>query len=164
MTIEIALPGEPAPANPEINQAQQRRKPGPKSRADREAEAASAKAENGRDDLDDYESDELPPAPGVAMPASQAAGFSPAQQALIATMISDAVRAAKSGQDARTAANLAAGVHEKLPSQEEARVMSEAMIAKGIRPRGILTPDGWYIHPEAARVRDHGTVRLPLPE
>lgn len=140
-----------------------RRKPGRPAKSER-AEVTAAPADAG--DLAEYESDDLPPAPQVmpGMPAQHVGGFTPAQQALIASMIADAVSAARSGQDAKTAARLAVSGPDKLPSQEEARVMSEAMIAKGIRPRGILTPDGWYIHPEAARVRDHGVARLALPE
>lgn len=152
MTDEIDMPGEPA-----------RRKPGPKPKAP-PAAAAQVAPDAGDDDLAAFDEDDLPPSPGAAMPARHAKGFTPEQQALIASMIADAVRASKAGQDPGTAAKHAVGIPDKLPSQEEARVMSEAMIAKGIRPRGILTPDGWYIHPEAARVRDYGIARLALPE
>lgn len=36
-------------------------------------------------------------------------------------------------------------------SQDEARAMAEQEVAKGRRPRALLTPDGWYAHPEMAR-------------
>lgn len=38
------------------------------------------------------------------------------------------------------------------PSQEAAKAMADEMVAAGTRPRALLTPDGWYTHPEAARV------------
>ena len=37
-------------------------------------------------------------------------------------------------------------------SQAEAKAMADEMVAAGTRPRALLTPDGWYTHPEAARV------------
>lgn len=152
MTVENALPGEPAP----------RRKPGPKSRAEREADAAAAKDANGSD-LSEYETEDLPPAPQPALPRSLS-GLSPEQKAEIAQMMAQAIAAARSGQDPNTAAKLAVGQPDRLPSQEEAHIMCEAQIARGIRPRAILTPDGWYTHPESARVRDLGISRLALPE
>lgn len=36
-------------------------------------------------------------------------------------------------------------------SQDEAREMAEADVKAGIRPRALLTPDGWYVHPELTR-------------
>lgn len=36
-------------------------------------------------------------------------------------------------------------------TQDEAREMAEADIARGVRPRALLTPDGWYVHPELTR-------------
>lgn len=37
-------------------------------------------------------------------------------------------------------------------SQDEAHAMAIAEISAGRRPRALLTPDGWYVHPEAARM------------
>ena len=37
-------------------------------------------------------------------------------------------------------------------------------VGKSPSARAILTPDGWYTHPESARVRDLGISRLALPE
>ena len=36
-------------------------------------------------------------------------------------------------------------------SQDEAKAMAEREVAAGLRPRALLTPDGWYVHPEASR-------------
>ena len=36
-------------------------------------------------------------------------------------------------------------------TQEEAAALAQADVAKGQRPRPLLTPDGWYVHPESAR-------------
>lgn len=145
-----AAPAAEAPAAP----APERKKPGPRPRA------AAAPATN---DLAEFDSDELPPAPPAAMPASSAE-FTPEQQRLIATMIASAVGAARSAQDPQTAAKLAAKANtaERMPSQAEAAAMCGDMVAKNLRPRPILTPDGWYVHPETVRTVDHGVARLQL--
>lgn len=159
---QIQIPGESAqPAAPAAAQAPAapvRNKPGPKPRA----AAAPLPAAPAVDDLAEFESDDLPPAP-VAMPAS-AAEFTPDQQRLIAAMIASAVGAAKSAQDPQTAAKLAARANtvERLPTQAEAAAMCNDMVAKNQRPRGILTPEGWYVHPEAVRTVDHGVVKLQV--
>lgn len=145
-----AAPAADAPAAP----APERKKPGPKPRA-----AAAPAA----DDLAEFDSDELPPPPPAAMPAS-AAEFTPEQQRLIAAMIASAVGAARSAQDPQTAAKLAAKANsaERMPSQAEAAAMCSDMVAKNLRPRPILTPDGWYVHPETVRTVDHGVARLQV--
>ena len=86
------------------------------------------------------------------------AAFSAAARPLIA----DAVRASKSSQDPATAAKLAAKAHStaRLPTQEDARVMCENAVAQGMRPRAILTSEGWYTHPEMARSKDTGVTLL----
>lgn len=149
-----AAPAAEAPSAP----APERKKPGPRPRA----AAAPAAAPAAGDDLDEFDSDELPPAP-AAMPASSAE-FTPEQQRLIAAMIASAVGAARSAQDPKTAATLAAKANtvERLPSQAEAAVMCNDQVARNIRPRPILTPDGWYVHPEAVRTVDHGVAKLQL--
>lgn len=151
-----AAPAAEAPAAP----APQRNKPGPKPRA---AAAPAAAPAAGDADLDEFDTDELPPQPPVAMPAA-AAEFTPEQQRLIAAMIASAVGAARSAQDPQTAAKLAARANtaERLPSQAEAAAMCEDMVSKNLRPRSILTPDGWYVHPEAVRTVDHGVAKLQV--
>jgi len=148
-----AAPAAEAPSAP----APERKKPGPKPPA-----AAAPAAAPAEDDLDEFDSDELPPAPS-AMPAS-AAEFTPEQQRLIAAMIASAVGAARSAQDPQTAAKLAAKANtaERLPSQAEAKAMCDDMVARNLRPRPVLTPDGWYVHPEAVRTVDHGVAKLQL--
>lgn len=156
---QILTPGEtaqPAAAPAAVATAApapERKKPGPKPRA------AAAPA----DDLDEFDTDELPPAP-VTMPAA-AAEFTPEQQRLIAAMIASAVGAARSAQDPQTAAKLAAKANttERLPSQAEAKVMCEdAMVRSNARPRPVLTPEGWYVHPESVRTVDHGVAKLQV--
>ncbi len=157
-----AAPAVPAPSAP----APERKKPGPVpgARAARAAAApaAAAAAPVGDDDLDQFDSDDLPPAP-AAMPAS-AAEFTPEQQRLIAAMIASAVGAARSAQDPKTAATLAAKANtaERMPSQAEAAAMCNDQVARNIRPRPVLTPDGWYVHPEAVRTVDHGVAKLQM--
>lgn len=156
---QILIPGETAqpaaaPAEAAAPTAD-RKKPGPKPRAAQPAAAPAA-----GDDLDEFESDELPPAP---MPASSAE-FTPEQQRLIASMIASAVQASKAAQDPQTAAKLAAKANtaERLPSQSEAMAMCNDMVSRNLRPRPILTPDGWYVHPEAVRTVDHGVAKLQV--
>lgn len=152
---QIQTPGE----SPAVAEAPARRKPGPKSKAEREAEAAAATttttASGPADDLAEFDSEELPEKP-------EAPQFTPEQQRLIATMIADAVRASKSSQDPATAAKLAAKANgtERLPTQDDARVMCENAVAQGLRPRAILTVDGFYVHPEMARSKDTGVTLL----
>lgn len=155
---QILTPGESAPAAEAAAPA--RRKPGPKSAAERAAAAAAAGAAGADDDLAEFEGDELPAAPAVANPES----FSPAQQAIIAQMIAQAVQASKASQDPKTAAKLAAAANTKvvLPTQAEAMAMCNDQVAKGTRPRPILTPDGWYVHPESVRTVDHGVAKLAV--
>jgi hypothetical protein len=159
----IQTPGETAPAAaapvapaaPAAAPAPARKKPGPKPRA-------AAAPDDADDDLADYDTETLPPAP-VAMPAS-AAEFTPEQQRLIASMIAAAVGAARSSQDPQTAAKLAAAANtaQRLPTQAEAAAMCADMVSKGQRPRPILTPDGWFVHPEQVRTVDHGVAKLSV--
>lgn len=162
---QILTPGETAQpaAAPAADAAPavERKKPGPKPRA-----AAPAAAPAAGDDLDEFDGDELPPAPApapVAAPAS-AAEFTPEQQRLIAAMIASAVQASKAAQDPKTAAKLAAAANtaEKLPTQDEAKAMCDDQVARGTRPRPVLTPQGWYVHPESVRTVDHGVAKLSV--
>lgn len=165
---QILTPGETAQpaAAPAADAAQaapqavERKKPGPKPRT----AAAPAAAPAAGDDLAEFDGDELPPAPApVAMPASSAE-FTPEQQRLIAAMIASAVQASKGAQDPQTAAKLAAAANttEKLPTQEEAKAMCDDQVARGTRPRPVLTPHGWYVHPESVRTVDHGVAKLSV--
>ncbi len=146
----ILVPGEqpaaPAAAAPE------RKKPGPKPRA----AAAPAAAAQTDDDLDDYDSEDLPPAP------EGDADFTPAQTRRVQAMIAEAVRASRSSQDPGTAAKLASATldQQKLPTVEAARAMCDDAVSKGMRPRAVLTTEGWYAHPEMARTKDLGVSRL----
>ena len=36
-------------------------------------------------------------------------------------------------------------------TQEEAAALAQAEVDSGRRPRALLTPQGWYVHPESAR-------------
>ena len=160
---QIMTPGETAPAAaPAAEQPAapvvERKKPGPKPRAVESAAAPAA----GADDLAEFDTDDLPPAP-VAMPAP-VAEFTPEQQRLIAAMIASAVGAAKSAQDPQTAAKLAAQANtaQRLPSQAEAKAMCDDQVGRNTRPRPVLTPDGWYVHPEAVRTVDHGVAKLQV--
>ena len=162
---QIQIPGETAPlptAAPAAPVAAEAA-PGPKPRVAAAPTAAGPAAEPAGDDLDEFDTDELPPAPVAAMPAA-AAEFTPEQQRLIAAMIASAVGAARSSQDPQTAARLAAKANtkERLPSQAEAAAMCDDMVAKNQRPRSILTPDGWYVHPESVRTVDHGVAKLQV--
>lgn len=158
---QILTPGESAqPAAAPATEAlaapaPERKKPGPKPRAAAPAAPAS--------DLDEFDTDELPPPPPAVLPAS-AAEFTPEQQRLIAQMIASAVGAAKSAQDPKTAATLAAKANtaERMPSQADAKAMCDDMVARGFRPRPVLTPDGWYVHPETVRTVDHGVAKLQV--
>ena len=163
-TRQILMPGEtaqaaaqaaaPAAAAPLV----ERKKPGPKPRA------AQAAAPAG-DDLDQFDDDELPPRPAAPAPAANSlAGLSPEMRQEVNRLIAEGVRAAMSSRDPATAIKIAAQAAQpqRLPTQDEARVMCDDMVAKNIRPRAILTTDGWYAHPEMARVRDHGVAKLQV--
>ena len=162
---QILMPGETAQAAPAVvapaaEPAPERKKPGPKPRAAAAAPAAG-------DDLDQFDEEALPPRP-AAPAAASLASFSPDQlQAInqvINERVAEGIRAAMSSRDPRTAVDIAAKAAQpqRLPTQDEARVMCEDMVAKNIRPRAILTSDGWYAHPEMARVVDHGVARLQV--
>lgn len=133
---QILTPGDSAP--PVVETPAPRGKPGPKPKA----KAAAAPP---ADDLDEFEDEALPPASPVA--------FSPEQMAEIQKMIGAAVQASKASQDPQTAAKLAAAKLDstKLPTVEAAKAMAEASVAQGIRPRAVLTGEGWYVHPDMTR-------------
>tara|TARA_B100001105_G_scaffold236652_1_gene212602 strand:+ start:5873 stop:6442 length:570 start_codon:yes stop_codon:yes gene_type:complete len=97
----------------------------------------------------------------AAQPVASAAEFTPEQQALIAQMIDSAVRASKASQNPRTAAMLAAGADRtKAVPLDVAVATAENSVAAGQRPRPILTPEGWYVHPDYARVANPDVARL----
>lgn len=99
--------------------------------------APPASAEQTTDDLDGFEpGGELPPADPVmvelAALKAELAKVKRSQQGLGETL-----RAKERPFDAQ--------------SQDEAREMAERDVKSGIRPRALLTPDGWYVHPEMTR-------------
>lgn len=97
----------------------------------------------------------------AAQPVANAASFTPEQQALIAQMIDSAVRASKASQNPRTAAMLAAGAsRDQAVPMDVAIAAAENSVALGQRPRPILTPEGWYVHPDYARVANPDVARL----
>ena len=163
---QILMPGETAQAAAQVpatadsaTPAPERKKPGPKPRA---AQAAAATA---GDDLDQFDEDELPPRPAAAPAAvAAAASLTPEQMLLVQQLVAEGVRAAMSSRDPKTAVAIAAKAAQpqRLPSQDEAFAMCEDSVKKGIRPRAILTTEGWYAHPEMARVRDHGVAKLQV--
>ena len=55
-----------------------------------------------------------------------------------------------------------ANTAERRPTQAEAAAMAADSVAKNIRPRPILTEDGWYVHPETVRTVDHGVAKLQV--
>lgn len=90
-----------------------------------------------------------------AQPASAAPstleGFSPEQAAQVERMLARAVAAARSAdQEAQKSAATA------VVSMAQAKADAEAAIAAGTRPRAVLTPAGWYCHPEMSRVKTVG--------
>lgn len=161
---QILMPGEtaqaaapaalPAAAEPA---PEQRKKPGPKPRA---AQAAAP----GGDDLDEFDSNELPARPAVPPPPAGLESFSPEQLMLVRKLVAEGVTAAMSSRDPATAIAIAAKNAQavRLPTQDEARAMCEDMVTRNIRPRAVETVDGWYVHPEMTRVVDHGVARLQV--
>jgi hypothetical protein len=106
-----------------------------------------------QDDLAAFDEDDLPQGP---VPAT--AQMTPELSALVQRMIAEGV-----------AAELAAAKHdaaqpkapaERLPTWQEAAAAAERSVRDGVRPRSVLTSDGWYVHPELARVKDSGVARL----
>lgn len=162
---QILMPGETAQAAAQAaatadsaTPAPERKKPGPRPRA---AQAAAATA---GDDLDQFDEDELPPRPAAAVDPGLAILFTPEQMTVVKQLVAEGVRAAMSSRDPATAVAIAAKAAQpqRLPTQEQARIMCEDQVAKNIRPRAIETVDGWYVHPEMARVVDHGVARLQV--
>lgn len=102
------------------------------------AEAVAAVA---GDDLADYDGDKLPDANAPT----------PAQlQAQILAL------EAKLARKAQAEAKAGAKVAPEVLSVEAAQAKLKAMVKSGLRPRAILTPEGWLTHPEMARVAEHG--------
>lgn len=152
---KIFVPGEaapvPAPQAEQPQPEQQRRKPGPKPRNPQPLDDAPTGAPDGAG-MGQHETP----------PAAAGADFSPQQMAVVQRMIADAVRASKAGQDPATAAKLASEKidAQRLPTQAAAAAMCEDSLARGVRPRAILTVDGWYTHPEMARTKAPGVAAL----
>jgi hypothetical protein len=116
--------------------------PGAKAQATK----PDAAVEAFNDDLAAFESDDLPP---VEPPSAQEL------QAALAQSL-----AVQRRQQAQIDALLGKASAEAnvVPLPTVAAAMKEAAesIAAGKRPRPILTGEGWYCHPELARVAVHG--------
>jgi len=95
------------------------------------------------DDLADFEGDDLPQG-AVATPQMMTPELAAMVQQMVAEGVARGLAAAKVGKPAPNTA-------QKLPTWQQAAAEAEAMVAKGIRPRAVLTPDGFYCHPEIAR-------------
>lgn len=121
----------------------------PKAQVQTPGLPASPPAQSGddRDDLAQFESDGLPPRPeGMEAVQMQLAEERAARRRLerkVEQMSSD--KADKPGKKA-----------EPVVSMDEAVRMAEEAVANGMRPRATLTPEGWYCHPEIARVAASG--------
>lgn len=138
-------------------EAPARRKPGPKSAAEKAAAAAADSAQTGTqgdDDLDGYSSED----------AGDAA-FTPKQMVEVQRLITTAVAASRSSQDPGTALKLAAESQKRLPTQAAAQAMQADAVARGHRPRAILSDEGWVVHPEMTRRPDslNGQAIAALP-
>ncbi len=109
--------------------------PGEVAASPAEAVAAVTGAASG-DDLAAFEGDKLPPAsePTAAQLAAQV-------RALEARLEK---REAKPGPK----------TEPEMLTVEEARKRQQAMVKQGLRPRAMLTTEGWLTHPEMARVAD----------
>jgi hypothetical protein len=116
--------------------------------APQEASAAVEGAPFRDDDLAEYDSDDLPAA---AVPSAeelqQALAKSLADNAKLARRLDALEGRMQPGGKAKA---------EPLPTQEEAKAMAQKEIANGKRPRAILTAEGYYCHPEMARVKTQG--------
>ncbi len=100
------------------------------------------------DDLSEYDSEDLPP---TEPPSAQEL-----QQALAETLATNRKLAARLD---RLEGKVPGGVAPApVPTVAEAEQTALAMIRNGKRPRAILTDQGWYCHPEMARVKTHGAV------
>ena len=93
------------------------------------------------DDLERFESEGLP-----------AANMGDVQIQLAEERAARRALERKVEQMAATKADKPGAKAEPVVSTEEARRMASEMVAQGLRPRAILTPEGWYVHPEIARV------------
>lgn len=138
---EILTPGEAGPAEG-----------APAAAGDAEATTAAAAT---ADDLAEYETDDLPEQPSGNQAA---AGLPPDMATLVQKMVAEGVAkalAANSKPKKR-------GEPDKLPTPAEAAAKCEVQVQNGVRPRGVLTTEGWYCHPEMARVKDHGVAHTQL--
>jgi hypothetical protein len=99
------------------------------------------------DDLKQFETDDLPPAaPPSVQELQEALAKSLAVQRRQQTQI-DALLGRAEGAQANVV---------PLPTVDEAIKLAAKDIAAGKRPRPTLTVEGWYCHPEMARVAVHG--------
>jgi hypothetical protein len=95
------------------------------------------------DDLAEFEGDKLPDA---VIPNSQELL---AEVMLMRPQIKDLKARTATVEEANAEARKAKG--PEVFSVEEAHKIHAEAIAKGIRPRAVLTPNGWLVHSEMAR-------------
>lgn len=109
----------------------------------------------GGDDLDQFDSDDLPEA--------EAPNAQELQMALAQALQQNKQLAAQNARfEARFAALEGKKVAKAAQADGDVITMAEAKklaledIKNGKRPRSRMTPEGWYVHPEAARVKVAG--------
>jgi hypothetical protein len=89
------------------------------------------------DDLAVYETDDLPPIP--------------VDEAPDASQLLKRIRVLENKIAKAAPAKAEAG--PVMVSADEAKRTCEAQVKAGVRPRAVLTPEGWYTHREMARVK-----------
>ena len=93
------------------------------------------------DDLAAYDTEELPPATGSDVQIALAAEVAARRRLERRLAELERSKADKPGKPA-----------PEVVSLDEAKRLAADDIKAGKRPRARLTPDGWYVHPEAARI------------
>lgn len=133
----IQTPGAPAPA------------------AESTAEGAAPAAAAVGDDLDQFDSDDLPEAEAPNAQELQMALAQALQQNKQLAAQNARFEARFAALEGKKAAKAAQGDGDVM-TMAEAKKLAEQDIEKGKRPRSRMTPEGWYVHPEAARVKVAG--------
>jgi hypothetical protein len=95
-------------------------------------------------DLAQFETDGLPPRDEVQLQLAEERAARRKLEKRLDAM--DKAKADKPGRDR----------HPEPVSMEQAKAEAEAAVKEGRRPRMILTHEGWYCHPEMARVPGSG--------
>lgn len=100
---------------------------------------AAPQVETIGDDLEQFSSEQLPE-PRI-----------PSAQELLAELLTLRQQVADLQARNRTPEQVKKATGQEVMSLEEARAEQARMLAKGLRPRSILTPEGWVVHSESAR-------------